>query len=105
MSNVNINTCSRYEQDVPVWTKTHQRQEVTKLTTPKSTNSEWLPILGAHSVLKEEFQSLRSFRYHMGQRAINGLKERDAVREGPFGLLIHADRVRAWLIAEPLEAA
>lgn len=41
----------------------------------------------------------------MGQRAINGLKERDAVREGPFGLLIHADRVRAWLIAEPLEAA
>lgn len=70
-----------------------------------STTSEWLSVREAYSVLHQEFRSLRAFQYHLSQRTENGLEERDAVRKGPVGLVIRPDRVRAWLIAEPRDAA
>jgi hypothetical protein len=61
----------------------------------------WMSPADAFPLLRAHFYSLKTFKYHLGRRELNGLQACDAVRLTPFRkLIVNPDRIRAWAMAE-----
>jgi hypothetical protein len=72
------------------------------MQTNSSLDSDWLTIREAFHSLRPFFSSESSLRYHLNNRASNGLAAKDAVRKSPLGvLLVNPPRVKRWALAEP----